>query len=154
VRDSQYTSARMGLAGIDALRLDSDRQAQRNLLGLARAILAAEIDAANGNHDAAVATLEAARTIETDSLSYDEPEDWILPLRQVLGGILLDAGRAADAEAAYRGDLEAHPANGWSLYGLARALREQGRVTEADAVVEQFRRAWSRADVAIPGSRF
>lgn len=154
VRAAQLTSARMGLAGIDALMRDSERKTQRNLLGLARAILAGEIAAADGDHDSAIAILEAARTIETDSLSYDEPEDWILPLRQVLGAVLLDAGRPADAEAAYRGELEAHAENGWSLHGLARALREQGRVSEADAVMERFRRAWSRADVAIPGSRF
>lgn len=153
VREHELTSARMGLGGIDALRANT-ASGQRHLLGLARAILAAEIDAADGRTDAAVATLQAARTIETDSLAYDEPEDWILPLRQVLGAILLEAGRPADAEAAYRGELEAHPENGWSLYGLARALEDQGRHDEAAAVMQRFRQAWARADVAIRGSRF
>jgi tetratricopeptide (TPR) repeat protein len=154
VRTQRLAGARMGLAAIEALRTDSRSRAQRNLLGLARAILSAEIDAAAGRHDAAIETLQAARTIETDSLAYDEPEDWILPLRQVLGAILLDDGRAAEAEQAYRGELEAHPENGWSLLGLARSLEAQQRRDEAAAVMDRFRRAWARADVHITGSRF
>lgn len=154
VRRGLLDSARMALGAIDALRTHSTSSAQRNLLGLARAILSAEIDAEDGRHDDAISTLLAARTIETDSLAYDEPEEWIVPLRQVLGAICLDTDRPADAEAAYRGDLEAHPENGWSLLGLARALEVQGRAAEADAIYERFRRAWQRADVAIPGSRY
>jgi hypothetical protein len=154
LRSDQATNARASLAALVTFRPEMASQHQRNLLGLAEAILSAEIDAANGDYDVAIRTLEAARTIETDSLQYDEPEDWIVPLRQVLGAILLDAGRAGDAERAYRGELEAHPANGWSLLGLAQALEAQHRPDEAAAVMERFRRAWSRADVHIRASRF
>jgi len=123
-------------------------------LRLARAILSAELDAASRKYDAAVATLEAARAVEADSLEYDEPEEWIVPVRQVLGAILLDAGRNAGAEAAFRGELTAHPENGWSLYGLYRALDGQGKRAEADAVMARFRKAFARADVAIRSSRY
>lgn len=154
VRRQQPTGARMNLASIEALRETSMSRPQRNLLGLARAILSAEIDAADGRHEDAIRTLSAARTIETDSLAYDEPEDWIVPLRHVLGAILLDAGRPADAEAAYRGDLEAHPENGWALIGLAQALEAQSRAADAAIVMDRFRRAWARSDVHLRGSRF
>jgi tetratricopeptide (TPR) repeat protein len=154
VRAGQYPSARMGLASIEALRANSTSRGQRNLLGLAGAILSAEIAAAEGRYDDAIGTLRAARTIETDSLEYDEPEDWIVPLRHVLGAILLEAGRPAEAEVAYRGDLDAHPANGWALLGLARALEAQRRTDEAAVIMEQFRDAWARSDVYLRGSRF
>jgi tetratricopeptide (TPR) repeat protein len=154
LRSDQVSNARASLAALETFRPTMSSKHQRNLLGLAGAILAAEIDAANGDHDVAINTLQAARTIETDSLQYDEPEDWIVPLRQVLGAIMLDAGRAADAEREYRGELEEHPENGWSLIGLARALEMQGRADEAAAVLERFRTAWSRADVHITASRF
>jgi hypothetical protein len=154
LRSDQATNARASLAALETFRPVATSAHQRNLLGLARAILSAEIDAATGRHDDAIATLRHARTIETDSLQYDEPEDWILPLRQVLGAILLEAGRAAEAEAEYHGELEAHPENGWSLLGLSLALDAQGRAAEAAAVRERFRHAWQRADTHIRGSRF
>jgi tetratricopeptide (TPR) repeat protein len=127
---------------------------KRMLLMTARAILSAEIDAHAGNHDAAVATLAQARAIEADSVAYVEPEDWIVPVRQVLGAVLLDAGRPAEAESAYRGELETHPENGWSLYGLHLALTAQGKSEEAAEALTRFRRAWARADVGLRGSRF
>lgn len=153
LRVREPAAARMDLAALRAMAAeDSLPPFLRHLLGLARATLDAEIAAHAGRHDDAVRTLEAARVIETDSLEYDEPEPWLLPLRQTLGAILLDAGRAAEAEAAYRGELTAHPENGWSLLGLARALEAQGK--DASDVWERFRTAWARADVDVRASRF
>lgn len=125
---------------------------QKSLLRLALAILSAERDARDKKHDAAVATLRAALPLE-DSLRYDEPEPWPLPLRHVLGAILLEADRSAEAEAAYREDLRVHPDNGWALAGLEQALRRQGKSADADAARARRDRAWERADVAIIGSR-
>jgi tetratricopeptide (TPR) repeat protein len=154
VRTNRLPAARMSLAGVEAQVRDNPNHGNHTLLGLARAILAAEIHVAEGKPEDAVRVLETARVIETDSIGYSEPEGWLVPLRQVLGAVLLDAGRAAEAEAAYRGELEAHPENGWSLFGLHRALVAQGKDMEAAVVLEGFRRAWSRADVHLTGSRF
>jgi tetratricopeptide (TPR) repeat protein len=154
LRIGQPANARISLGALDAAVADSLPRGQRVQLRLARAILSAEIDAAAKKYDAAVQTLERARIVESDSLEYDEPEEWIVPVRQVLGAILLDAGRAADAEVAYRGELTAHPENGWSLYGLHRALDAQGKKAEADAALARFRKAFARADISIRSSRF
>ena len=154
LRSNQTPAARASLAALEALQPAVTNAHQRHLLALARASLSAEIDAAARRYDDAIRTLERARVIETDSLEYDEPEDWVVPLRQLLGAILLDAGRPADAEVAYRGELEAHPENGWSLLGLTRALQEQGKLDDANQVRERFRRAWARADVDLRASRF
>ena len=46
-----------------------------------------------------------------------------------------------------REDLLHHPGNGWALLGLELALREQGRMGEADATAQLLAAAWTRADV-------
>jgi len=43
--------------------------------------------------------------------------------------------------------LRRNPENGWSLYGLERALRAQGRKDEAKTVAGRFESAWAHADV-------
>lgn len=123
------------------------------LLGIASEMLAGEIAAARGEHDAAIERLRGAARLE-DALLYSEPRDWQYPARHSLGAVLLEAGRAAEAEAVYREDLRQNPENGWALYGLARSLQAQGRKDEAAAVEERFRKAWSKADVTISASRF
>jgi hypothetical protein len=88
-----------------------------------------------------------------DNLIYNEPPDWHVPVRQVLGAVLLDADRAAEAEAIYWQDLRENPENGWSLFGLMKSLKVQDKDVEAAAVEERFRKAWSRADVKLDSSR-
>ena len=71
---------------------------------------------------------------------------------QVLGAILLEAGKAERAHQVYEEELLRHPENGWSLFGLAKSLRAQGK--DAEAVDERFELAWARADVILTSSRF
>jgi tetratricopeptide (TPR) repeat protein len=127
LRSNQTPAARASLAALEALQKEIRNEHQRHLLGLARATLSAEVDAASGRLDEAIKTLQLARTIETDSLEYDEPEDWIVPLRHVTGALLLDAGRAAQAEATYRGELEAHPDNGCRCTGFIWLCTRRGK---------------------------
>jgi predicted Zn-dependent protease len=87
-----------------------------------------------------------------DELPYDEPPGWHMPVRQSLGALLLEAGRPADAEAVYREELRRNPENGWSLFGLSKALLEQGRDEEAAAVNARFREAWAHADIELSAS--
>lgn len=108
---------------------------------------------ARGEHEAAFDELRAAVAIE-DGLVYDEPPDWLMPTRHTLGATFVAAGRLAEAESAYRQDLARFPENGWSLFGLARALEGQGRSDEARDIRRRFERAWSRADVALESSCF
>ena len=126
---------------------------QADLLNIAAGILSGEVAASEGRFDEAVAALEEAIAVE-DRLAYDEPEPWPLPSRHVLGAILLEADRAAEAERVYREALEIHPENGWSLFGLARSLTMQDKNEEAAAAWSRFDEAWARADVALYGSRF
>ena len=47
---------------------------------------------------------------------------------------------------AYREDLARLPDNGWSLFGLFRALDSQGKKDEALATRKEFERVWAGAD--------
>jgi hypothetical protein len=104
--------------------------------------------------DVAIAALDVA-VARQDEVAYMEPPPWYFPTRQALGAILLQAGRASDAEAVYRADLEQYPSNGWSLFGLSRSLEAQAsKAGQADWAREGFARAWARADVELEESRF
>lgn len=123
------------------------------LLAVAEAVLAGELAAERGRFDEAIAHLHRGVLLE-ENLIYIEPSDWYAPVRQHLGAVLLRAGRPAEAEAVYWQDLKENPENGWSLFGLAQSLAAQGREEEARAVRARFERAWARADVTLPASRF
>ncbi len=124
-----------------------------HILKIAQAILSGEIEAQQGNYDQSITYLQQAVKLE-DDLNYTEPKDWYLPSRQVLGAILLQAGKAHEAEQAYREDLKVHPQNGWALFGLVESLNAQGKPTEAEAAQQEFKDAWADADVTLTSSRF
>jgi tetratricopeptide (TPR) repeat protein len=118
---------------------------------LAGHVFDGELAAAEGRADDAITALQAAIALE-DELAYDEPSDWMIPARHTLGAVLLRAREFAEAERCYRADLARHPENGWSLWGLARALGEQGEGDEAREVEERFERAWSLAELELATS--
>ena len=122
------------------------------LLEIAIAHLSGEIASAEGRDADAIQALTNASTLH-DALPYMEPPPWYAPPRQVLGSLLLDAGRARDAEAVYREDLRQYPKNGWSLLGLHQSLQAQGKGAEADWAARGFESAWARADVELSRSR-
>jgi tetratricopeptide (TPR) repeat protein len=124
-----------------------------NVLAVAEAMLEGEILYREGKVDDALAALREAVQRE-DQLRYIEPPDWIQPVRHALGATLMDAGYYQDAEDVYRADLVRHPQNGWSLHGLSQSLRAQGKGTEADAVLSQFKAAWRLADTELTSSCF
>jgi predicted Zn-dependent protease len=115
---------------------------------VAERFVAAEIARAEKKYDEAIAALNTAVTIE-DTLPYDEPPAWNWPSRLALGNVLLQAGKAAEAEQVFRDELTRNPENGWSLHGLARALKAQGKKQEAAEAAERFAKAWANADVDL-----
>ncbi len=124
----------------------------RSILSIGPAVLRGEIAAARGDYRTAVARIEDAVRIE-DGLVYTEPSEWHSPSRLALGAVLLEAGRAREAETVYWEDLRRNRDNGWALFGLVQALRAQGKTAEAAVVETRFTKAWSRADVTLTASR-
>lgn len=125
----------------------------QSLLEIAEEVLSATITEARGDLAVAESRLRDAVRLE-EALVYDEPPTWFIPPRQLLGAVLLKAGKPAEAERVYREELRIYPDNGWSLFGLRQALEEQGENEKARKVGERFEQAWSQADVTLEESRF
>lgn len=132
--------------------LDSADYPASVLLHIADELLMGDVAMARGELDAATEHFRLAVTAQ-DGLPYMEPPFWYYPTRQSLGMSLLKEGRYADAEAVYRKDLEGYPRNGWSMFGLIQSLEAQEKMDEAETVRQVFDQVWSRADVALTGSR-
>ena len=160
MRKGDLEGADQALATLASIAHDPEMAATRiwetntmaDILSIAREVLAGELALARDQTDAAIGHFEAAVRVE-DALTYVEPSDWYTPARHNLGAALLKAGRAAEAEAVYRRDLEIYPANGWSLVGLEQSLRAQDKGAEAENARRQFEQAWSAADIRIASSR-
>ncbi len=132
------------------------------LLAVAEQMLEGEIAYRRGEHDAAFARLRAAIALE-DELPYDEPWGWMQPIRHALGALLLEQGRAAEAEVVYREDLglggslpraQIHPDNLWALRGLLDCLERRGETGEAALIRQRVAFAAARADQAVEVSCF
>ena len=130
-----------------------DVNSARALLGIAVESLTGMVAFRRGKVDEAVSHLEQAVRGE-DSLNFAVPSDWVNPVRHLLGAVLLQSERLAQAEAVFREDLRRHPENGWALYGLYESLRQGGKEAEAEKTLQRFRRAWAGADVTSSVMRF
>jgi tetratricopeptide (TPR) repeat protein len=148
--EAELAGVRQAAAHPDLQGIAVEFNAATAVLAIAGDVLAGYAAEAAGDHQRAITWLEAAARGE-DALVYGEPPEWSVPVRQDLGAVLLRAGHAADAEAAFRADLERFPENGWSLGGLAESLAAQGRAGEEAAVRARFAESWSSADVGEPG---
>ena len=89
----------------------------KDVLKIARDVLGAKIALAKKDNAGAIAQLQEAVAVQ-DTLKYNEPEDWFFPVRESLGAALLMNGDAAGAEKVFREDLDRHPRNPRSLFGL------------------------------------
>ncbi len=132
----------------------------RDILAVADAMLAGEIEYRKANHEAAFAHLRRAVELD-DSLPYDEPWAWMQPARHALGALLLEQNRVEEAEAVYRADLgfddtlsrpSQHPENVWSLHGYLECLNRLGKTAEATMIAPRLELAQARADVPIQAS--
>ncbi len=124
-----------------------------NVLAIAGHLLAGELLFSEGHERKGIEELRRAVAAE-DSLRYDEPPAWVQPVRHALGAALTRSRRYREAEAVFREDLRRVPGNGWSLYGLARVLRLQGKTREAATSEQRFAQAWEHADVQIRAACF
>ena len=122
------------------------------ILRIAPEVVAGELAARRKDWDRALLHLERAVRFE-DALTFQEPADWHAPVRQTLGAVLLEAGRADEAEAVFWEDLKKNPENGWALFGLAQAQEAQGKKDQAAATRTRFAKAFADADVKLTSAR-
>jgi len=113
----------------------------KDILRIARDVLGAKIALAKQDNSGAITLLRSAVSVQ-DTLKYSEPEDWFFPVRESLGAALLMNGDITGAEKVFREDLDRHPRNPRSLFGLQEALKAQKRNYDASFVDKEFRAAW------------
>ena len=114
-------------------------------------ILQGEIKILEGDLEGAIQSFEAGVNAE-NTLGFSEPGPLPFSARHWLGAALIDSGEFEKAESIYRGELEKHPHNGWSLYGLKQALAGQG--IDDPAINQDFNDSWARSNLYITSSRF
>ena len=122
------------------------------LLAVVSPMVEGEILIAEGKINKGIEQLRAAIQKE-DTLKYDEPPGWLIPVRHSLGAVLMKQQRFAEAEQVYRNDLARLPENGWSLFGLAESLRKQKKNPDEVAQTQtKFKKVWAKADLTITTS--
>lgn len=113
----------------------------RPLLNIAVHVLEGRMARAEGDLQKAENAFRQAIAVQ-DSLPYMEPPFWFYPVRQSLGAVLLDQGKAAEAEDVFRASLDDMAGNGWALYGLLRAQQAQGDTKGAAETQARLDQAW------------
>jgi len=122
-----------------------------DIVGTLAEILTGEIAWTEGNLEAAAEAFRRA-TDYYDNLNYDEPEPLPFSPRHWLGAAYMELGAYDSALGTYRQDLQDHPHNIWSLFGVQQALAAMG---EADDVIDRdFYEASSYADIWLPSTKF
>ncbi len=121
------------------------------LLDIANELLLGQIEFSKSNFSLASKYFIKAVELQ-DTLPYTEPPFWYYPSRQSLGNSLMKEGKASAAENVYKRDLKDYPRNGWSLYGLTLALKEQGKLKEAEEFHKQFKLIWQLSDIELKAS--
>ena len=116
-----------------------------NIATTALAQLGAEIALMEGHADKAV-TLQALAATAAAHADRSEPPMLAGGPLQRLGDMQLRAKNFAAAEKTFRQDLASHPANGWALHGLGKALAAQGKTADAQRTQRDLATSWAMAD--------
>ena len=120
----------------------------KNVLQLAEYQLNAKIAEMNNDSTLAIEWLSKAVDLQ-DQLYYNEPPDWYFPLRESLGALLLKDKQYQKAERVFNTDLEKHPLNGRSLFGLWKSLEAQAKHADAYWIKQEFDTAWKYSDTPL-----
>jgi tetratricopeptide (TPR) repeat protein len=113
----------------------------KEVLTLARTVIAGRVAQSQGDYTTAVKRFEEAAAIQ-DALAYTEPPYWYYPVRQSLAAALLRAGRLEEAEQQFQRALKRAPANGWSYYGLAEVYKARGDSAGAARAEADLAKTW------------
>jgi tetratricopeptide (TPR) repeat protein len=118
------------------------------VLALATTVIDARLAWSRGARQEAIRSWSAA-VAAADRLPYDEPPVWYYPIRESLGAALALAGQPVQAERVFRDDLDRHPRNPRSLFGLRETLVKQGKASDAAWVQQVFDEVWKNAEVRL-----
>jgi tetratricopeptide (TPR) repeat protein len=110
-------------------------------------LLYARVAEADGNDAEAHRWIE--RAIANQHANFAAESIPLLPAEEALGGLLLRQGSNAGAAAAFNAALAAYPNDPRALYGLARALAQDGESSQSASVRARFDTEWAGADTQL-----
>ncbi len=84
-----------------------------------------------------------------DNLAYDEPPAWYYPIRESLGGALLRAGHATEAETVFRQCLSRNPRDPRALFGLMQSLKTENNMDAVEWVRNEFDSSWKNPNLHL-----
>ena len=106
---------------------------------------------AGGATDQAVRLMRDAAALEDRMPAEFGPPADVKPAHELFGEMLLEAGRAEQAQREFARALELAPKRALSLLGLGRAAAAAGDRATAAQAYREVREIWHRADPGLPG---
>src|SRR6266550_2629860 len=106
---------------------------------------------AGGATDEAVRLMREAAVLEDRMPAEFGPPPDVKPAHELFGELLLEAGRAAEAQREFARALALAPKRALSLLGLGRAAAAAGDRATAAQAYREVREIWHRADPGLPG---
>lgn len=125
----------------DLEALEAQYVPARTVLEIAQHIVEARVEQARQDFPAAEHHLREAIALE-DAIAYMEPPYWYYPIRQTLGAVQLQDGRAQEAVTTFHQALAQQPKNGWALWGLMEAQQRAGDEDDAAQTERRFQAVW------------
>jgi tetratricopeptide (TPR) repeat protein len=140
------------LQGISKSHSGQDAYNARRLTGLEiwQLEIGAVSSAASGRFDKAIELSRKATTLEESLAPPSGPPILIKPSHELLGDVLLRAGRPKEAALEFDISLLRQPNRARSLLGAARAAAKMGDAERAGTAYANFLRQWQYSDIQLP----
>ncbi len=152
-RSRQPRAARVEVEALSAIARDLETDQETywsRIAGIKRDAASAWIRFESGDTAGGLALAAAAADTEDVTDKHPVTPAELLPARELQADMLLAAGRAAEARAAYRAALAREPGRARSLFGIARAAELAGDRRGASASYVEFAKAMERSDGRRP----
>jgi hypothetical protein len=138
------------LAAIRDALLEAKNKYWSDQVEAQRRAAAALLAQTEGRHDEAVRELRAAADLEDAMDKTNVTPGSIVPLRELLGDLLLELNQPAAALAEYEASLATAPNRFRTLYGAAKAAEAAGDKAKAKGYFQQLAQVTTKADTARP----
>lgn len=133
-RNGDLETARQSVHKLEQIRLALEQKKNAYWAGqveIQRRAAAGWLARAEGKNDEALALLGSAAELEESTEKHPVTPGSVLPAREMLGDLLLELGRPAEALSAYEASLKTAPNRLSSLSGAARAAQLAGDRSKA-----------------------
>ena len=152
VHTGDFAAAKAEIDKLAAIRdeLKANNKYWSDQVEAQRQAAAAILAHAQGRQDEAVRELRAAADLEDGMEKHPVTPGSIVPLRELLGDLLLEIGQPAAALAEYERSGKSAPNRFRTVYGAAKAANASGDPAQAKHYFRQLTRLASNADTPLP----